>query len=861
MKIKLWQILFFITVFVGTTFAVFPTQRRLATFYIESGFVGKARGVVNGLLTENSADCALLRLSSDLYQREGLPLESIRDLGKAITGKCPDADLLKDLARRFELNRDPATAIAIWQIVAEKNQDDTEIIEKLINHFRYVNEPAKEAAAITRLIESEERRGRGQGPNSLLLAMLNRVLGELSAESRQKPGDPLRDVTLSDLFLLRTEYLRDLAARDERHLPGDSDEAAMVSRSLDVLLRNNRFEEAKIFVVELDRQAGGGPANLLRLVEMVRWGGNHQQVLARLDELEPLVPAGNEQILKARAEISRETGDLATAVKMYGELLQRWPEESVYKEALADLCLESGESSRAFNLYRELALTDREDNDYSGKMLAAAQQTNTPQVMAEALHFLEKQAGGNRQLAEKMIEVAGYTGNDGIINEATRILLASYPRDHALAEKAAEMFLWADRPEKAYALRKTMAIWSKGSVQDVVKMINSAEGADRPELLRDAVRVARSLWPSDSGLLLKIAESYVALGDEARAIAAYEEYLHDSPADEATERRLAELYLSAERLDDADLLYRKLYGRHPHDADLEARLIDIARWRARPQEAAAMLASIATAEPGNFDKMLAAADAGIEADELENAILFMEKALLLRPERNDLRKRLAIYYAWSGRIDKMILELEQLAGFNLLNQDEKLLLGQAYFDQKQEAKAIDVLEPFRAGESLPVEAGRVLAAAYERTGNDDAVLAVCTRLSLENPADVELHAHLGDQALAIGRTPAAEKFYAVVLAREPENVRALKGLGLIAAMNNQPERALSLFKRLTDLSPVDYEVRFQLAELYSEMGRHDESDREYRKSLQLIEQVKMMREDIADQQRPRKLLASKRIPE
>jgi len=912
LKIKLWHILCFITVIVGATFIVFPTQRRLAAYYVESGIVGEARGILNDLLGKQPDDRYLLRLSSALYHLEGLPYESIRDLERSIARDSVDIDTLKRLAVLYEWNRDPEGALKVWERAATAAPDNIDVLNKLIDHYRYKRETAREGLTIAHLIEVEERRGREGIRDNHLLLLLNRVLAELSGEKQQGGEDYILDTMLSGFFLLRMKYLEGLQDKENRYLP---DAQEVVNRSFDLFIRGNLFNEAKSFASELDTRAGGGMTNLLQLVQSMRWSGNNQQALALLHELESVAP-DDEQILVRMAEISRETNDLTTAANIYGDLLKRRPAEQRYKAGLAALYLESDKLREAFRLYRELAMSDPENNDYMKKMLEAAQYSDDAGLAAEALHVIEgvrpndpelmravaanylaagdvakanqlyrllalntgdrhdvrmmlqtaefsdnqeviaasladalrmlpqdqevmtaaartylsvnqpeqamnlyrrlfELAGDKREMVDSMLEAAGSTNNGETVDEVMQIVLTRYPLDDKLAAKAAEMYLWADRPDKAYPFYKKIAIWSKGRQQDVERMIKTAEGADRPELLLDALLLARSLRPDD----------------------------------EAVERRLAELYLAAGRLEDAYQLYKKLYERHPAP-DIEARLVEIALWTERPQEAAVLLARIAKAEPGSFDKALAAGNAAIAAGELEKGIPFLENALLVRPDRNDLRKRLATYYGWAGQTGKMIVELEYLAALDLLEEKETLLLAQAYFDHKQEQEAIGILEPLLANEILPVRAGMLLAAAYELKDKMSAAVDTYKRLARENANDAELLAKLGDQALAIARINASLSFYEAALKRAPDNTTALKGLGRIAAWNNDPDRAISLFKTFNRLNPRDYEVHYQLAELYFVNGQQGDSDREYRKSLQLIKKVRAVRQDNPDGKLP-----------
>ena len=92
-----------------------------------------------------------------------------------------------------------------------------------------------------------------------------------------------------------------------------------------------------------------------------------------------------------------------------------------------------------------------------------------------------------------------------------------------------------------------------------------------------------------------------------------------------------------------------------------------------------------------------------------------------------------------------------------------------------------------------------------------------------------LLAELGDRALWLDRTSAALKFYEAALRLEPKNLRALKGSGQIFAWNNNPDRAIERFEAYNRLNPDDFEVRYQLGELYFANQRRGAAFKEYDK--------------------------------
>ena len=132
----------------------------------------------------------------------------------------------------------------------------------------------------------------------------------------------------------------------------------------------------------------------------------------------------------------------------------------------------------------------------------------------------------------------------------------------------------------------------------------------------------------------------------------------------------------------------------------------------------------------------------------------------------------------------------------------------------------------------------MLASAYELAGKAGAAVQTLKRLAKENADSPKLLAEVGQRALWLNRMDAALGFFIAALKKDPKNLVALKGSGQILAWNNDPERAIARFKTYNRLSPNDYEVRYQLGELYFANGREGDAFKQYCKTLTLIKKAK-----------------------
>jgi tetratricopeptide (TPR) repeat protein len=132
----------------------------------------------------------------------------------------------------------------------------------------------------------------------------------------------------------------------------------------------------------------------------------------------------------------------------------------------------------------------------------------------------------------------------------------------------------------------------------------------------------------------------------------------------------------------------------------------------------------------------------------------------------------------------------------------------------------------------------MLTSAYELLGQWDAVTSIYKRLAKENPDKADLLADLGNRTLWMDKTDLALEFFESALKKDPKQLQALKGSAQIYASISDTGRAIERFEDYNRISPNDYEVRYQLGELYFSSNREGEAFRQYRKALSLMKQTK-----------------------
>ena len=303
--------------------------------------------------------------------------------------------------------------------------------------------------------------------------------------------------------------------------------------------------------------------------------------------------------------------------------------------------------------------------------------------------------------------------------------------------------------------------------------------------------------------------------------------------------RSAEIAEDAGLLNDAYIIYKRLYRDFPEDSDIRERLIRICNWTGRELESAQIIGRISDRSPGDLSKAIRAVEAYIRADRVIDAIRYLERAVSIEPESTRLRRRLIKYYRWINQREKLIHQLRYLEANNKISPDERLELASYYLDKKMSLKTINILEVFLKDKRMNRKAGLMLGSAYEISGKQDRAVEMYLRLYKENRNDPVLLSELGNRALWINRTDIALKFYLATLRLDPINKSALKGSAQIYAWRNQTRKAIKQFERYLRIIGDDYEARYMLGELYDSSGRRADAIKQYRKALKILTQLRV----------------------
>ena len=853
MKIKTWKIWLFFAAFIFITIAIFPSKRQITGYYIASGIIAKARYLLTDLLHDQPHDPRLLRMSSELYQLEGRGEMAIVEFKKSLSGKHISPQALTRMATLYEWNRDPLGALPVWERLAKAYPDDLTAWRKLIEIYRYQNRNIDEGRAIANLVSRWQLNTTAYRDN-LLLPIIDKELTKLSHRRlRGAVKSSLFNQLLNRLYVLHVKLLK---------YRGTGEKPGKIRELLTAFLRVGHAKEAIRIADELDQRSKGDEKHRRLLVSILRNSGFNDEALALVTRLRKKNP-DDLSLLLITAAIARDQHDFKTAAESYKRLIASRKDNRKFKQDLAALYLEIPDFPKAVAAYRSLAASSCQRQDIM-MMLRAADESSDPALQGQALaaalklapvdqeimrkaakgylainkpakaynlyRKLIKHYGARQQWLSAMLQAASYSGRQDIQHQAITYALGLSPNDPEIIARAADD-MWR-QPSRAFALyRRLYKI--NGDRKRLELMFKAAVAASRPELLLEVYQLAVAKGWQDK-FLLRTAQELTVAGANGDAIKLYKQYLTAHPAAWPVKRKLLTLLLAESRIQEAWPLCLKLYQRQPADEELESQVLKLAAWTDHPRKRADILIAIALNHSGDFNRQMAAALALMDLNRGDEALVFLRRGEVIRPDNAAVHRYLARYYQEQNQPEKMIHELSILHDKKLLRKNELLFLAQALLARHHLDKAQKLLQSAAVNSKLPLNMRLLLAGEQAMSGHKKAAGTTYKQLLNENRGKPRLLLAMADRSLSVEQIGAAQNFYEAVLDIDPKNLAALKGLGRISAWNNDPQGAIKFLRRYNRYKKDDYEAQFMLGELYHENGRAPESFIHYQRSLRLL---------------------------
>ncbi|MBN2139506.1 MAG: hypothetical protein JW718_00750 [Desulfovibrionaceae bacterium] len=600
----------------------------------------------------------------------------------------------------------------------------------------------------------------------------------------------------------------------------------------EVYIQNKDFGKGLALLRELYAKASDSLEYIKRLMAAALASGD-KKILSLAAEESEKTAVQDPEVLRARARVYLGMDNPAKAYDLLLGLVLGGDDNPLDLDLLVQAAAASGDQGRVTRAMG-LALARRPDDKGLLRIAARAYiETDRPALACPLLRKLAL-ADRSRRDARAMLEAAGYSGDKTLISEAAKTAAEIFQKDPEIMDLAGEIHLWVEAPRRALPYLEKAALLSGGRRDRVLKMLKAASFSGDERLSTEAALLAHRLRPGDPDIALAAAGALYAAGrgDQGAMIMSRLVRAHGDSRDLLL--KWAVLSEDAGRINEAFGIYRGLQKRFPEDKTLRRALIRLAGYEARARDAALKLAALSDAAPRDFELAIKAGDAFGAADEPARAIAFFERALGLEPKDAGLEKKLALFYGYVGQYAKMIPIFERIEARSGLSAEDKLALAEAYAAQKQDAKALALLEPLLKDDPPPKREGLILAGLLNRLARRSEARALIPGLAAQYGSDQGYLEGLGAEAFFGDHADLAQDLFARVLQKDPESRTALKGMALAAAAAKDNQRAIRYFKLYNKKYPNDADARYRLAELFTAQDRTGEALGQYRKTLNLL---------------------------
>jgi tetratricopeptide (TPR) repeat protein len=313
--------------------------------------------------------------------------------------------------------------------------------------------------------------------------------------------------------------------------------------------------------------------------------------------------------------------------------------------------------------------------------------------------------------------------------------------------------------------------------------------------------------PTDTAHLRRLAEGYLAVGEQDRAERLFVELAGKSGVDPQVAGRLAEIYLRTGRLDNARKQFQELERANP-----------------------------ANPAPHYFLGIIA-----MEQRDFAQAQRSFERTILLNPEGEAAYGDLMAVQLSAGKAQEAILTREKARARFGPEFRREFLAGLAHsnlreFDRAQQCfAAAEKFARERAPQLLDHRFYYQFGSMLERAGRfDEAVAALEQSLNLKPDFDESLN-HLGYMWAERGENLLlAHDMIQQAVKAEPENPAYLDSLGWVLFQLKNPAEALPWLQKAVKLLPEpDATVLDHLGDVLAALGKRDEAREAWRRSLEI----------------------------
>jgi tetratricopeptide (TPR) repeat protein len=347
-----------------------------------------------------------------------------------------------------------------------------------------------------------------------------------------------------------------------------------------------------------------------------------------------------------------------------------------------------------------------------------------------------------------------------------------------------------------------------------------------PELALATVKPGFDKHPDDVGLLTVRAAGRVQIKDVSGALTDAERAVQLAPANEDAVSVLAGIYKSQDQTDKARSLLEGAIKRAPATVELRLALAQLYASGGQQAQVEAVLLDLVRLQPSEKAHRIRLAQyyAGLDhADEAEQTLRQGVKDL---PGARDLKIALVQFLAARRSREVAEKELNTLITADPTDYELKFTLGQFYEQGKDVAKAEAVYNGVikEAGTDGPglVARNRLAVLLVQQNDIPGAEKLIAEVLD-QAPRDDDALILRGNLALAQKDPKSAIADLRSVLRDQPNTVGVMRALARAHLANGEPALAEETMRRALEANPKDPNVRVDLAELLTKLGKPEQA--------------------------------------
>jgi putative PEP-CTERM system TPR-repeat lipoprotein len=480
--------------------------------------------------------------------------------------------------------------------------------------------------------------------------------------------------------------------------------------------------------------------------------------------------------------------DQPATLRYLKRLALKVPDDARIQERLGLALLEGGETEEGITtLNRTLQLNPRSERAYSHLFAIYVQQANYEAAL---------------QLAQQMQD----TFPDASVGHTLEGIVLINKGNQAGAEAALRRAL-EKQPGSPDAVRNlAQLLLADNRVDDARQVFDSA------------VAHASGAWP----LLFNYALLEREVGNETRAQALLRQAMASNPDAWQIRSLLALSLLQTGDVGEALTMGRSALADNPNNPQLQKTVSLALLQSGSPAEALDLLNRVVAATPNDAraheNRSLALEQAG----RIEEAEAALQEAMKIEPENSDLqlaRASLLLKLGHSEEAKGMIPALKQS-----LPDDERVMIieGRIALLENNTDDAVTAFESALAKSGSNLVLLDLVQALFKADRGDEALNTMQGWLA-EHSDDWLVRHRQAEYFMALQRWGEAESSYETMLARQPNDARALNNLAWIKLELGKPESALAAARKAATLAPQNATVSDTLATALLRSGQQQEA--------------------------------------